>query len=150
MATIWLQIHFLSTAKQRTSHLISWCPMLSNRPVDIMCAKPQKLFLHHMIYHVFQLNKLRTQMSTVKINTNTHIKTHTHTHTQPFYGSVDFVRHKPVPEEIFTHSHSSWSSIIPICFLHLLQSMASSLFNPRALQSFSTISLQVFFGIPGM
>jgi len=33
---------------------------------------------------------------------------------------VDFVRDnpgKPVPEETFTHSHSSWSSIIPICFL---------------------------------
>ena len=43
---------------------------------------------------------------------------------------------------------SSWSSIIPICFLHLLQSTASSVFNPRALQSFSTISLQVFFGLP--
>ena len=26
--------------------------------------------------------------------------------------------------------------------------MASSVFNPRALQSFSTISLQVFFGLP--
>jgi len=73
------------------------------------------------------------------------------THTQPFYGSVDFVRDnpgEPVPEETFTHSHSSWSSIIPICFLHLLRSMASSLFNPRALQSFSTISVQVFFGLP--
>ena len=46
------------------------------------------------------------------------------------------------------HSHSLWSSIIPICFLHLLRSMAYSLFNPRALQSFSTISLQVFFGLP--
>jgi len=44
--------------------------------------------------------------------------------------------------------HSSWSSIIPICFLHLLRHMASSVFNPRALQSFSTISLQVFFGLP--
>jgi len=43
---------------------------------------------------------------------------HTHTHTQPFYGSVDFVRDhpgKPVAEETFTHSHSSWSSIIPLC-----------------------------------
>jgi len=75
----------------------------------------------------------------------------THTHTQPFYGSVDFVWDnpgEPVPEETFTHSHSSWSSIILICFLHLLRSMVSSLFNPRALQSFSTISLQVFFGLP--
>jgi len=51
-------------------------------------------------------------------------------------------------QETFTHSHSSWSSIIPICFLHLLPSTASSIFNPRALQSFTTISLQVFFGLP--
>jgi len=35
-----------------------------------------------------------------------------------------------------------------ICFLHLLWSIASSLFNLRAWQSFSTISLQVFFGLP--
>jgi len=37
----------------------------------------------------------------------------THTHKQPFYGSVEFVRDnpgEPVPEETFTHSHSSWSS----------------------------------------
>jgi len=54
-------------------------------------------------------------------------------------SSVDFVRDnpgEPVPEETFTHSHPPWSSNIPICFLHLLRSMASSLFNPRALQSF--------------
>jgi len=41
----------------------------------------------------------------------------THTHTKPFYGSLDLVRDnpgEPVPEETFTHSHSSWSSIIPI------------------------------------
>jgi len=64
---------------------------------------------------------------------------------------VDFVQDnpgEPLPEETFTHSHSSWLTTIPICFLHLLRSMASSLFNPRALQSFSTISLQVFFGLP--
>jgi len=38
------------------------------------------------------------------------------THTQPFYTSWDFVRDNPgelVPEETFTHSHLSWSSIIP-------------------------------------
>ena len=70
------------------------------------------------------------------------------THTQqPFYGSVEFVRDnpgEPVPEETFTYLHVSWSSIIPICFLHLLRSMASSLFNLCALQSFSTICLPVF------
>jgi len=76
---------------------------------------------------------------------------HTHTHIQPFYGSVDFLWDnpgEPVPEETFTHSHPSWSSNIPICFLHLLRSMASSLFNLCTLESFSTISLQVFFGLP--
>ena len=64
---------------------------------------------------------------------------------------MEFVRDnpgEPIPEETFTHSHPSWSSIIPICFLHLLRSMSSSVFNPRALQSFFTISLQVFFGLP--
>ena len=35
---------------------------------------------------------------------------------QPLCGSLDFVRNnlgEPVPEETFTHSHLSWSSIIP-------------------------------------
>jgi len=35
-----------------------------------------------------------------------------------------------------------------ICFLHLLQSTASFLFQLCAWQSFSTIALQVFFGLP--
>jgi len=40
----------------------------------------------------------------------------THIHTQPFYCSMDFVQDNPgelVPEETFTHSHLSWSSIVP-------------------------------------
>ena len=47
---------------------------------------------------------------------------------QPFYGYLDFVQDnlgESVPEETFTHSHLSWSSII-LYVLHLLQSMASS------------------------
>jgi len=35
---------------------------------------------------------------------------------QPFYGSLDFVWDKPgepIPEETFTHSHLSWSSVTP-------------------------------------
>jgi len=43
-------------------------------------------------------------------------------------------------------THAYQSSLI--CFIHLLRSMAFFLFNPRTLQSFSTISLQVFFGLP--
>ena len=43
-------------------------------------------------------------------------QTHTYTHTQPFYSSMDFDQDntgEPVPEEIFTHSHRLWSSIVP-------------------------------------
>jgi len=68
----------------------------------------------------------------------------------PFYGFLDLVWDnpgEPVPEETFTHWHLSWSSISLICFLHLLRSMASSLFNLCTWQSFTTISLQVFFGL---
>ena len=39
-----------------------------------------------------------------------------HTHAQPFYSSLDSVQDNPgelVPEETFTHSHLSWSSVIP-------------------------------------
>jgi len=61
---------------------------------------------------------------------------------QPFYSSLDFVwdnQGEPVPEETFKHSpthtyHGHQSSLIRI--LHLLRSMASSLLNLRAWQSF--------------
>ena len=46
-----------------------------------------------------------------------------------------------------THTYHGHQSSL-ICFLHLLQSMASSLLNLHAWWSFSTISLQVFFGLP--
>jgi len=71
-------------------------------------------------------------------------------HTQPFYGSMDFVWDNPgetVPETFTHYTHHSHQSPL-ICFLHLLRSMTSSLFNLRAWQSFSTISLQVFFALP--
>jgi len=42
--------------------------------------------------------------------------------------------------------HDHQSSLI--CFLHLLWSVGYSLFSLRAWQSFSTISVQVFFGLP--
>jgi len=49
---------------------------------------------------------------------------------------------EPVPEETFTHSHSSWSSIVP----HLLH--PSTMIHPHAWQSFFTVYLQVLFGLP--
>jgi len=58
--------------------------------------------------------------------------THTpHTHTQPFYNSMDFVRDnpgKPVPEEKFTQTYHGHQSSFT-CFIHVLRSMASFLFN---------------------
>jgi len=60
---------------------------------------------------------------------------------QPFYSSLYFIWDnlgEPVPEEPFTHSYLSWSSIILICFLHLLRSMAYTLFNLCAWWYFCT------------
>jgi len=70
---------------------------------------------------------------------------------QLFYSSLDFILDnpgEPVPEETFIRLRLSWSSIIPCLLLHLLQSMTSSLFNLCAWQPFSTIYVQVFFGLP--
>ena len=71
------------------------------------------------------------------------------THTQPFNGlwsgttRVGRYQKKKKP----THTHPDhWTSFIN--FLHLLRSMASSLFSLRAWQPFSTTSLQVLFGLP--
>ena len=48
-------------------------------------------------------------------------------------------------KKTFTHSHLSWSSNILYHFLHLLQSIASSLFNLRTWLSFATTSVHVLF-----
>jgi len=77
---------------------------------------------------------------------------YTVTHTQPFYGSLDFVHGnpgEPVPEKTFTHSHISWSSVIPYLLppsitihgIFPVHFMCLTVF-------FSTISLQVFCGLP--
>ena len=46
-----------------------------------------------------------------------------------------------------THTYCGHQSSLS-CFLYLLPSMASSLFNLSTWQTFSKISLQVFFGLP--
>jgi len=52
---------------------------------------------------------------------------------------------EPVPEETFTHSHIYPDHQLSfISFHHLLQSIASSLFNLRAWQSFCTTSFLCF------
>jgi len=79
-----------------------------------------------------------------------HKHTHTHTHN-PFYNSLDFVRDNPgelVPEETFTHSHLSWSSIIPYLLLPSIMIHGILSVQFTCLTVSSTISLQVFFGLP--
>jgi len=61
---------------------------------------------------------------------------HAHSHT-----------HRHQKKHSLTHTYCGHQSSL-ICFLHLLRSMASSLFNLCAWQSFSTISLKVFFCLP--
>ena len=71
------------------------------------------------------------------------------THAQPFYDSLDFVRENPgelVPEETFTHSHLSWSLVIPYLLptsitIHgilPIQSTHFTVFFPQSLAKFST------------
>jgi len=78
--------------------------------------------------------------------THTHARTHTHihTHTQSLSGRGRYQKkHSP------THTHPDHrTSFIFITFLHLLRSLASSLFSLSARQSSLTTSLQVLFGLP--
>jgi len=78
--------------------------------------------------------------------------TYSHTHTLNHFMAVwtlsrttqvSWYQKKHSP----THTYYGHQPSL-ICFLHLLRSMASSLFNLRACQLFSTICLQVFFGLP--
>jgi len=79
--------------------------------------------------------------------------THTHTTHNHFMAiwifsettRVNWYHNKHSP----THTYRGHQSSL-ICFLHLLRSVASSqsLFNLCAWQSFSTISLLNFFGLP--
>jgi len=75
--------------------------------------------------------------------------TQTHTHTQLFNGPLSRTtqvgryqkKHSP------THTHADHQTSF-IKFLHFLRSIASSVFNLCAWQSFSTTSLQVLFSLP--
>jgi len=74
--------------------------------------------------------------------------THTHNHFTDLWilsgtTRVSWYQKKHSPTHTYRGHQSSF-----ICFIHLLLSMASSLFSPHAWQSFSTISVQVIFGLP--
>jgi len=73
---------------------------------------------------------------------------HTHTHTHNRFTAVwilSVTTWVSWYQKKYSHSptyRGHQSSLI--CFIHLLRSTASSIFYPHALQSFSTISLEVF------
>ena len=83
-----------------------------------------------------------------RLSSTTHVVLPT-SHTQPLNSPLSGTtrvgqyqkKHSP------THTHPNHQTSF-INFLHLLQSTASSSFNLRAWQSFSTTSLQVLFGLP--
>jgi len=65
--------------------------------------------------HIKQPRDLSSAHHSVLQHASYHLS-HTHTHTQLFYSSMDLVRDnpgEPVPEEIFTYTQLSWSSIAP-------------------------------------
>jgi len=73
--------------------------------------------------------------------------TTTHTHTTVLRLFIRVYPGEPVLAETSIHSHPSCSSTILIIFLHLPQTIASSLLNPRIWQSLCTTSNHVLFGL---
>jgi len=77
-----------------------------------------------------------------------HAHTHTNTYTQPFNDPLSRTtqvgRYQKKHSPIHTHPDHQTSFIN---FLHLLRSIAYSLFNLLSWQSFTTTSLQVLFGL---
>ena len=78
-----------------------------------------------------------------------HTLRHTHTHAQPFNslwsGTTRMGQYQKKHSPTHTHPDHRTSFIN---FLHLLRSIASSVFSLHAWQSFLTTSLQVLFGLP--
>jgi len=77
-----------------------------------------------------------------------HIYTHTHNHfmaLRTLSGTTWVSRYQKKHSP--THTYCVHRSSL-ICFIHLLRSMASSLFNLRAWQFLFTVYVQVFLGLP--
>ena len=114
------------------------------RGVILRIANPKILLVDKMLKVNAGLN--------LGISSDLGIATHTHTDSHNHFTALWILsrttwlsqyQKKHSPTYIY-HGHQS--SLI--CFFHLLQSIASSLFNPHTWQSFSTVSVHVFFGLP--
>jgi len=89
-------------------------------------------------------SSLCTRMYRMVLTTRTHVHNR-FTALWILSGTSRVSRYQKKHSPTYTY-HGHQSSLI--CFIHLLLSMASSLFSTRTWQSFSAISLQVFFGLP--
>ena len=115
---------YLTRILQNYRHLHNWCKW------------------HHEVYNLLGCN-----ITSHLIMNGTYIYIHTQnrfTYLWILSGTTRVSRY----QKKHSPTHTFCGQSFLICFLHLLWSMASSLFNLRAQQSFSTISLQVFFGLP--
>jgi len=107
--------------------------------------------LHLKYLHVFIIVTSFPLLCCSHTHTHTHTCARAHTHTQLFYGSLDFVRDnlsEPVPEETCIHSHLSWSSVIPYLLPPSVTIHGILTVQFTCLIVFSTISVQVSFGLP--
>jgi len=108
-----------------------------------------KTFPYPMISKLFQCSDMWAKsLSQAVIQECDGPITHTYTHTTVVRPFVWVWPGEPVPEETFMHSHLSCSSTILISFLHLSQTIASSLLNPCTSQYLFTTSNHVLFGQP--
>jgi len=118
----------------------------SSEPELIPSASTQTTceFRNCLIYYSFKQNR-----ETFSELLHMLARTHARTHTQPFNGlwsgttRIGWYQKKHSP----THTHLDHRTSF-INFLHLVWSIASSLFSLRAWQFSLTTSLQVLFGSP--
>ena len=94
-------------------HLNQWYLMLGQSQ-EQQYRKMNNLLKKHFLTSCLQHHPIAETTKTDDINQTLILQ------LQPFYGSLEFAWDnpgEPVPEETFTHSHLSWSSIIPYLLL---------------------------------
>ena len=129
---------------QRSLHWLQWDTQNSppNLPLLLQWSPPHLIhpFLDrpHSPYPTVSGSNQPFCHSTLSVPTDRPTDQHTHIHTDTHNRFTALWICPGQPVRAYPGNESSL-----ICFLHLLRLIASSLFNPRAWQSFPTVSLQV-------
>jgi len=122
------------------------------QPNNLQCLhlSHDESILHSICLSVKQHSSSNQNQCHARTHACTHVRTCMHTRTTILRlsgfcpGQGGWAGNS---RNIHPHTYHGHQSSL-ICFLHLLRSMASSQFKLRTWQSFSTTSLQVFFGLP--